>query len=461
VGVYLNPDKLILVMLYEKHGEEIAGMLVALKKVFVTDMDLTKTMQTQRKEMTVVQKTSPDGVLRFLLAGATPTYCKYAQEPLVEAMGKQMNELQAITQFSQDLASAYKADLKELKNSSDLQVQALLGDPLTMLSLFNPQGAPAREVRDAKAAVGLDSRGEFVQLPISAFSATAVIGGKKQDRLHLMHVIFEAALTNNLPCLVFDSNNSFAGLSKPNKDTRGFTQHQMTAMPLGFPFQEFELGRGVYVDLSVVPSSFFLHAFGLQETDVGRILEKALAKEGVNSLSQLAEQVKALKDSKEATQYAVNKCLRCIRVIELKHPSVFGKNPPSEVLLPWHEGIGKVFHLNTKGVPENLQFLLMSTLLRLIPFPGGKSAKVLVGFDADLSDLYTDALQLTGQLREKGAAFVMQAEHELDVEALQNPSLKIEVIGNEAIASMEKEKPLRFTPRPTYTECVEGISQPK
>lgn len=455
VSVYLNPDKLLLTLLYEKHGEQVSGMLVALKKVFVTDLDLTKTMQTQRREMTVIQKASRERVSRYLLVGATPAYCNYGQEALVECIGRQMNELQALTQFTQDLAQAYKAGLKELKNAGDEYAQTLLGDPLAMLSLYNPQGAPLREQRATKAVVGLDSRGEFVQLPVNALSASIVVGGRKQDRLHLMHVLIESALTNNIPCLVFDSNNCFTGLAKPSKDTRGFTQHGMTAMPLGFPFQEFALGRGVYIDLSVVPPSFFLHAFGLQETEVGRILEKGLGREGVNSLSQLGEQVRAFKESREATQYAINKCLRCIRVIEAKYPSVFGKNPPSEVLLPWHEGIGKVFHLNTKGAPAHLQFLLIATLLRLIQFPGGKSVRVLVGFDADLSELYTDVLLLAEQAREKGAGFLLQAEHELDVQALENPSLEIELVGGEAVASMEGEKPLRFTARPTYTECSE------
>ncbi len=460
VGVYLNSDKIILLVLQEKHGDEVPGMLVALKKVFVTDVDLTKTMQTQRREMTVVAKSSAGGLSRFLIIGATPAYCKYSQEALVESMGRQVNELNALTQFVQDLALAYKSGLKDLKQAGDEQAAVLLGDPLAMLSLYNPASSrlAAGEGRPAasKALVGLDARGEFVQLPIQAFSTATVVGGDKARRLRLMHLLFESALTNNVPCIIFDSTNSFAGLAKPNKDSRGFTEHQMTTMPLGFPFQEFEAGKGIYVDLSVLPPSFFLNAFGLQETEVGRILEKAFGKEEASSLAQLQEQVKALKESKEATQYAVAKCLRCLKAVEARYPSLFGKNPPSELLLPWHEGIGKVFHVNTRGVPEPIQFLIVSTILRLIPFPRGKTIKAMVGFDSDLSQVYTDVLALSEQLRDKSAGFVLQAEHELDLESLEKPSLKIEVVGNEAIAGMEGEKPLRFTPRPAYTECAEA-----
>jgi|GEM_PF-980959 len=460
VGLYVNSDKVLMLILYERHGDDAAGMLVSLKKVFVTDLDLTKTLQTQKREMTLIAKASMEGTTRFLMVGSTPAYCSYSQEALVEAMGKQMGELRALTQFTQDLAQAYKANAKELASASDEEVQQLLGDPFLLLALYNPSATRGEETKSsAKIPIGLNSKGDVLFVPLSELSTAVILGGERQARLHLMHLLCEGALQANVPCLLFDSQNSFAGLSKPNQSTVGFTQNKMTPMPLGFPFAEVTLGKGLFIDLSAVPSSSFLETFGLQETEVGKVLQKVLGKPEVSSLPQLINEVKAFRESRDATQYSVNRTLRALRVLELRYPGIFGKNQGVEVLVPWHEGIGKVFRVNTSGYPPAVQYLLVSSLLRAIPFPKGKAIKLLVGFDADLSEVYTDVLGLVSDLRAKSAGFLLQAGHELDVEAVHEPSAKIEVTGSDAVATIGREKPLRFIPRPGYTECTENRAE--
>ncbi|OIO26160.1 hypothetical protein AUJ14_02540 [Candidatus Micrarchaeota archaeon CG1_02_55_22] len=454
VGIYMNADKVLMLVLYEKHGDDVTGMLVALKKVFVVDNDLNKAVQSQQREITLIQKYSNQDSTRFVMLGGTPTYVKYSQEALVEAIGKQFSELKSLTKYIEDMGAAYKTHVKELAEASPSEIDSFLGDPFSLFSMVNPNAIRHGEEKSTvKLQVGLDSTDAPVVLPLEALSGAVVLGGSKQERVNAAQVLLETALTSSIPIVLFDSTGAFSGLGAPNPETSEFSKHKMTAMPLGFPMKRFKLGNGLYIDLQHVTKEVFLEAFGLEETDVGNLI--ASSWDNTPEKHVLGDVAAAVDDvtgkSHEATKYAAAKAARLLKVIGKCYPAIFNKNAASELMVPWHEGIGKVFYVDVTGYPENVKHLLVSSLLKAIPVPTGRKIKVVIGFDSDMHEIFGDVLELLVKLRGNSTGFVLNAEHEIDAELIQNPGVRIQLVGREAVATMNKEKPLRFKWRPTYT----------
>lgn len=451
VGIYSNPDKVLLLALFDQRGNETAGMLVALKKAFVADVDLSKAAQAQQRELTAINKFSPAGSNKFVLVGSTPSYCSYSQEALVETIGKQFSELKALAKFVADLAGAHGAKAKDFAAATDEEAQALLGDPFLLFALLNPDSLK-RESQESKKTVvaGVDSSGKLSSLP-AASDATIIVGGDDNDRLRGMQILLENALLNAVPCIVFDSSGLMKGLAKPNENTREFTRHQMIAMPLGFPTREYRLGNGLYIDLAGVTKELFLEAFGLQGSDAAKTIAAAWGKEK-HSVSDLQESVKQLPESSEMTRYLILKTMRCLAVLSKKHSGLFNKNAATDLMAPWHDGIGKVFYVDCSKVPDNVKHLFVYSLLESIPLAKGSKLKAIICFDTEMSKIYPDVLSRLSELRKSGVGFVLHASHEIDAQIVDEPAVKIELAGGTAVASIKGEKPVRFSWRPPYTQ---------
>lgn len=457
-GLYVNPDRVMLQLVFDKQGDSPSGMLVSLRKAFAVDGDLCKAVQSQPREVTLLLKHSPSGSRRFAIVSATPAFVKYSHDELEEAVGKQFSELSVLSSFMQDMGKAYKVEVKDLAAVAEGEAQALLGDPASFVALFNPSGAkpqsPAAAAQDvARVAVGVDSSNKVVSLSLDAACRSLVVGGEEEARLQASQVLLEGALLNGVPCVVFDLRGAFSGLAKPNSSTKDFARHRMVATPLGFPFREYKLGSGIYVDLAFVTPRLFNEAFGLQGTDVGRAVELAWSQNAeLHSLSDLSAAVERLAETPEVTRYVVLKARRLLKVVEKRHPAVFNKNVASELMMPWHEGIGKVFHVDLAGRGDAVNHLLVYSVLNAIPAPKNKKLRMVVCFDSPAGGVFPDVLRAVAEAAEGGIGCVLQAESELDAQPFDSAGARIELVGGgEAVATVGVEKPVRFTLRPSFT----------
>ena len=270
LSIYQNPDKVILLIIFDKAGEEIGGVLVIMKKAFVVEGDVSKFILAQKKEMVFIEKFSKDARYSFLLTGPAPSYVEYSQEELLRAFKAQYAEIDSITKITKEVVSGYGAKATDLSHASDEAVQVLVGDPLTLFALARPERPAEAGVPFAKIALGIDSKGGVVEAKLSSLSSVAVVGGSKAARLHAMHVLAEGALQNNVPCLIIDSSDSFTGLKEPSRETAALEQFHVQPVLVGFPFKSHELGSTLFLDLSTVPTDAFLAAFGPSKAKPGR-----------------------------------------------------------------------------------------------------------------------------------------------------------------------------------------------
>ncbi len=464
IALYLNAERVLMLIYFEKRGGDVANALVCLKKAFLTDADLSKAPSKQPREITIIDKRTPEGASKVLMLGSTPAYIKYTHDELVEAMGKQFRELEALTRFAGEFASAYGGSCRDLGAVTEEEAQAVLGDPFSYFAVFNPNALAQKQKEDITVMLGLDSTGKPAEIPLAALNATEVVGGSTTQRLNAVRILLEGALLNAVPVVIFDSTGAFKGLSEANDDTRDFTKNRMTAMPLGFPVSEYKLANGTYIDLGLITPELFLEAFGISGTDVGKATLKAWAAEPLEKhrLSDLEASVANLAETPEVTRYTIAKTQRLLKVISKKHPALFNRNAASDLMAPWHEGIGRVFHVDLSGQPDNVNHLIVYSVVNSTPAQKGKKLRMVVAFDTDASKVYLDVLKALDQMRKNGVGFVLHSEHDLDSQLSTPPECKVEIVAGETVSTLKGSKPVRFDLRPPYTKPYdEGLEGTK
>ncbi len=459
--IYQNPEKLLLLVLFEKEGDKLKGLLVLMKKALVVEGDLSKFLVSQKRELTLIEKFSKDFVARFLLVGSSPAYVDYSQAALVNAVRVQYGELQALSKIASEVASTYDVSARDLKDASDEQAQILLGDPFAMLAYSPVPQAGGFESRSAsslsgvRVQVGIDRLKQPVNVKLDSLRSVLVVGESEEKRLHMVHVLMESALLNNIPAIAFDAMGAFSGLALPNKNSANFETYKMTAIPLGFPFKAYELEKGLFVDLSLVSSDLFLQTFGLEKSDLSPLLKRAYEKkaEKMASLGDLVLELSNTSEDSEFSRYAINKAIRAIEVIQKTHPSLFGKNLSTDLTMPFQSSVGKVIYVNLYGQPEKIQALIVESILKPFYSVHAPQLSTFLAFQKDAKELSPEMMLGLQALSQAGFGFAIQSQNEPDEKA--GAALKIELIGDEAVATEKGEKQKRFVPRPGYSHCSE------
>ncbi|MFQ5406334.1 MAG: hypothetical protein ACE5DI_04210 [Candidatus Micrarchaeia archaeon] len=459
--IYRNPDKVLLLVLFEKQGDEVKGLMVMMRRALVVEGDLSKFIVSQKREMTLVEKFSKDFVSRFLLVGSSPAYINYSQDSLVRAVRVQFKELDALTRIAKEVVSSYDVKARDLKDASEEEAQLLLGDPFTLLSFgsvaqgTDKRGIPSASSRARKVQLGIDRLKQSVDSRLESMGSALVVGETVQKRLHVLHVLAENALLNNVPCMIFDSRGAFSGLALPNKDASKFEMFKMAAIPLGFPFKAYELDKGLFVDISLISSDLFLQTFSLDQSEIASLIKKAYdeTKDKMTSLGDLVIEINDMREDKNFSRYQINKAVRVVEVIQKSYPSLFAKNLSTDLTMPFQSNVGKTIYVNMYNQPQHIQHLIIQSLLQPLTVSKTPQLSLFLVFETDAAGLPRDVLDTLHKLSTSGFGFALQTSSEDDVKI--DAALKIELVGEEAVSSERGEKQKRFVLRPAYSHCSE------
>ncbi|MFH1107458.1 MAG: hypothetical protein V1787_06210 [Candidatus Micrarchaeota archaeon] len=460
--VYENTDRLLLMLLFEKKGDEVSGVLVLERRGYMIEGSIGGTSIAQR-DMVVIEKRSKDGAFKYAIIDSTPGFVPYSAEDLANEVTKQYGELESIGRvLKKTVADFSGAKLIELKKATEREAEGLMGDPLLLLSLAGHGGGGVRETAGAKVIIGLTAGKEHYEIPLDKLRSVGIAGGSKEKRLHALHVAVEGALENNVPCLLFDTVNAFTGLGLPNRDSADYKGYGMEGA-MGFPLKAYELGKGLFIDLELIESDMFLSAFKVEHSDVARAIKKVYdEKHGrISFLGDLVSELNALPESPDYPRFVTNKAIRVLETIQKLNPSLFAKNISDELSEPWKDGVGKVVHVGLAGQRPEIQQLVIYSLLKALLRPSLSGFTVMVAFEPDAGQLDAEAGKLLQMLYRQGKGFVLEAEHEIDLSRLADPQLMIEIIGSDAVLTDKEEKSKkRVTLRPAYSHCSEYAAVP-
>ena len=456
LAIYQNPDKLMLLALFEKDAEMVKGALVFLKKGFLLEGDPSKFSISQRRDMTLMYKYSKDQLTKYLLIGSSPMYIEYALDSLIKAVNEQYSELDNLSRATVEILKGYDCKATEFRILPEEKLQQVLGDPFSLFGIFATSGgvAPA-STASMRCPVGIEKGGELLEVRMNSLALAGVSGGEARDRLHAVHILVEGALLNNLPAVVFDAGGTFAGLSLPNKDQSRYEQFRMTSIPLGFPFKEYGFDNGLFIDLSGIPPDAFIKSFHLEQSDIAPVIAKAFGAGAASlpSLSDLIVALSSLKDSPEMPKYSINKAVRALEVIQKCHPGVFAKSSGADFAPS--SGLGKVVHISLRGAPPEVAQMAVFAVLKTLSGTVSPGLRVIAAFGQDASLVSPEVKARLAELRTRGVGAILQAEHSIDLEGAGNFSLKAELVGSEAVVSEEGQGQKRVTVRPAYSHDSE------
>jgi len=450
--VYQNPDKMMLLTLFEKQDGKVTGALTFLKKGFVIDGDTSKIALSQRQDVMIVSKISREHSGKYLLLSSSPSFIEYNKDSLTKTITQQGAELEHLSKAMMEILRGYECKVTEFKLVEDEELQLLLGDPFSLFAYLSvSKGAGTQAVQsNVKCLLGIDRENEQVLVKLSSLRTVAITGGRLPQRLHAMHLVMESSLMNNISAIVFDSGNAFTGLAQPNSDSSKYEEFKLTSIPLGFPFKTYELEKGLFIDLSKIDPEVFLSVFGLEKSDVGAVITRTYAEKPGSffAISDLSAAMDQLHESAEITRYTINKAIRAATVIQKSSPNVFAKAGIFETTAS--TGLGKVSHINLFGQHPEIATLASYSILETMAIQADSDRPSIIAFAQDATEIPAPVMAKLQEACANGSHLVLSAQHESDLSGL-SATLRIEIVGDDAIISEEGEKQRRIRLRPAYS----------
>jgi hypothetical protein len=450
--VYQNPDKMMLLTLFEKRQGKVTGALTFLKKGFAIEGDTSRIALSQRQDVMIVTKISREHAGKYLLLSSSPAFIEYNRDSLTKTITEQGAEIDHLSKAMVEILRGYDCKVTDFRAVDDDELQLLLGDPFSLfayLSVSKGQGSQAMQ-GSVKCLLGIDRDNEPVSVKLTSLRTVLITGGRLPQRLHAMHLVIESCLMNNISAMVFDSNGALSGLAKPNKDSSKYEEFKLTSIPLGFPFKAYELEKGLFIDLSRLNPEVFLSAFGIEKSDVALVVKRAYAEKpgGFAAIGDLIVAMEQLRESAEVTRYTISKAVRAAAVIQKSSPNVFAKAGALEMTAA--SGLGKVIHVNLAGQQPEIALLAAYSLLDFAFSDEAPERAVLIAFAQDATGVPPAILSKLLAIGPSASRRVLLAEHESDLSGFK-PTLEIEIVGDDAIVSEEGENQKRIRLRPAYS----------
>jgi len=446
LSVYSNAENVVMLTVFDKTEKNINGMLVLLKKPLLVEGKTDAFAASQPRELTIIEKLSAGKHVKYLLLESTPYYVPYTQADLIKVIQRQHAEIAGLTKVLFSASASFDFKVTEL-HPDDAQTEALLGDPFTLFALSSITPTDAVAVgpnrRLSRLALGIDANGQAVDAGMPDCAKTAILGATHADRLAALDALCESALGTGIPCIVFDSSGTFAGLGTLAEKPKELDQFGISFPTAAYPFKACTLGQGLLIDLKTIAMDVFEAIMGLYNKDVHAVMERIGG--NASTLDDLIQRAETLPDAKPATQYAIRKAARALRALQKTYPATFGKNTLADLSAPWDFG-SKVFYVDLRGKDAAVADLCALSLLSALRTPERTSPSVLVVFDRPASSL-SERVQ---SAMPASVAVALSAEHEADLRF--SPTLSIDLVGrNEAIVSMPHRDKKRIRLRPLVT----------
>lgn len=477
VEIYINPESIILVLIYEKEKDKVTGAIAELFKIFYSIGEAESFVETLPREVIVLTKHSPKETLKFLLLGSTPSYVKWGEKEFVGEVDRLLTRLKTSSNMIKDVSKAYELTLQELAESTDTVREAFFTQPL-LVPLVSTYAHPAEEgmaappISKGEIILGLTKEKRQVVEPLSLFAKTIVSGGDEKNRLHLLHLLVESALLSNVAVVLFDWEQQFSGLGEASKDLENLQKYKVDAEPIGFPVNHFRLFDQIVVDLNVINPKGLTELFGTGENVVNNLIISTLQKNKVAGITDLIEKIKAIKPSDAPTAFEINKAVRILALMNLRYPRLFiGENNIGEISKNWLKAIGRAGIINLKDMDNRAGLLIThniikgmllhykskgksSSLKTMIVLPDAK--KVILGESTSI--LSKEIVTCLDALATYGVGYVIGAEKLIDIagELTKKAEAKINIVaGNDVGINLKDRKSYRVFVRPGLSRCTE------
>lgn len=468
VAYYENPDKKVLISIFDRRGEDIKGILMMLTKFFVVKGDSSNMADTLKRNITLIEKHSPTFKANYLAVSTTPQYVSFEPGKIIDTTQALYEELEGESAAVVNMSTKYGITLTELKYAEEKYVKRLLGDPLVIPSIVvrkpSADGVSV-STKEGKVKLGLKKDSSLATELISSFALTLITGGEEIMRRHTAHVIMEDCVLNGISGVLFDTGNNYAKLDTPNPDTSQYERYKMNVEPIGMPVRKFKPGDDIFIDLTLLDKGLFADVAGTgADSAEGELIGKVLEQHRIKNLKELEESI--MKIAGEENKYYAARAVRIAKLLGNRYPKTFdGQIDPKEVVAPWLKRMGRVAVIDMKGFDKDTVKGIIYTVLKTLyehyrKEQAGSETKVFmvieiedIAYEAS-SRLDREIRHLAKAVNDYGVAVCMTPSKDADIskELKQEATMKIQMLNaNEAAASERTGRPYKVYIRPSLS----------
>jgi hypothetical protein len=470
-----NPDETMLVFIYEKEGGQITGVVMQAFSVYSAVGEMEAFVESLQREAIALSRHNGKKTIQFLALASKQSYSKAADEEVAKAVDLLLKELEQVGKRAGDIALSFELKLDPLGKSSHAVKKAFFSQPVLIPMLARESETRAvekasvqKEGSGAGVMLGMTKEGKQVIESLQLFQRVLVSEGNEEHRNQFIQVLVESFLLANVPAVVFDQGNHFAGLSQPTKRVSELQNQGININPIGFPTKDFLAGKSVKVNLNMLEPAGFLNLFGCNDKQAEKVLKDALDKEKAESTAQLIRSVDSLKSENPFLKRRVE---RIVKLAETIYPEMFaGETNVKEMLKSWFEKIGRtsIVHVDELD-PRALTFLMDSLTKELLQEvrSRGETGKpgLLVAipyiekvFLIRNNPIQAEFVKTVAEMKRFGVSFVagIGKRNDMNKELLGISETKIGIIRqNDTAVDLPNSKNYRLMIRPTLSMTKE------
>jgi hypothetical protein len=475
--ILMNPGQAMLVAIYDKEGDEIAGVLLQAFSVFSAVGEAETFIESLQREAVALLRHDGKHTVQFLAFASKPAYAKASEDAVISTAETVLAEANESAGKMEKVAASFDLHLTPLSKSSSAVKQAFFSQPFAVPMLARE--AKRIEVEQQEAGIqggaegsavvlGTGKTGKQAREPLALFQRTLVSDGTAVQRAGFARIIVESYLLGNTPAVVFDEAGAFSGLKYPTKMISELQANGIKTEPIGFPTRDFEAGKSIKANLNVISAAGFLELFGCVDKEPEKILSEALKKGSVESPSQLIDSIESTGTNENTNPFIKRRLQRIVKLSEVIYPELFGgANNIEEIVQSWFKKIGKASIINVgKTDPRALTFFLDSLAQEIVVFFSKQGetqkAKLLVAipqiekvFSIKDSLVLNDLIKMLTEMKRFGISFIIGTDKKGDLskELLQLAETKVSIIKeNDAAIDFPNTKSYRVLLRPSLSE---------
>ena len=208
IDIYSNPEGMLLVIIYDKEKNKVAGAVVEIFKVFHSQGDVEHFVETLPRKITVINKHEGEKQdNKFLLLASEPTYVTWNERSFLDETEKLLRRLRASSTLIRDVSKAYDITLTDLGSSNEKIKGIFFAEPLVIpivsesakkeSTVVSGEDILPKSITKGEIIVGLTKEKQKIIEPLALFSRTVVMDGTEGERKRILHVMAESALLSN------------------------------------------------------------------------------------------------------------------------------------------------------------------------------------------------------------------------------------------------------------------------
>ncbi|MDD3159967.1 MAG: hypothetical protein PHQ98_03300 [Candidatus ainarchaeum sp.] len=467
IEIVKNPEFYYLLFIYDTKNNQDIGALVEGYKAFVAKGQMETFVQTCPKPCFSLAKTDGVNTHKILCLSFDPVYVDFKAEDFIRKVDNKLKESYYTFSTIIELARSSSLDLVDLTNSSQKEYSSIIGDPLMAQSLISGLKRTALEMVHVEGnysksssltlQLGLTKKREKIKESMDDLKRTLIIGENENSLNYASYILAENFLLDNKNIIVFDSTNSFDGLSKPSKNEIALKDELMDYEPSGFPIKKFIVNDNLKVSFNSVNLNVIFDLLKINDQNLVNSLNETKKQFLANTPIEFSEKIKQT----DLDEFLKLKTQRLMVIFEQQFGKSFGNNIDSnELIKKWPGNLGRASIIDTSKLNENQRILVEQTLISYLD-ESIKNQVIddLVIFlnhgDQILSVQNKSIVSNILNLENSGLGFVIASKEPLN--SLQsNLNAMITIIDKKDVAiSLKNKRSYRLNLRPTLSGIID------